>query len=503
MDERTSTLVDFLDIAASKPVLLVGDFMLDEYLTGDAERISPEAPVPVLRVVDRQHRLGGSGSVAASLRGLGCVTHCAGVVGTDAPGGILRRMLSEIGADLSCLVDDTSMTTPLKQRLIGLAQHRIPQQLMRVDYEQVHAIGDAVLATLKKRIGEALPSVSAVAIEDYDKGLFAGDLSRWVIDEARKRNIPVVVDPARISDYDRYRAADVITPNRLEASLASGIRIHTLDDARAAGKILCERFGVRCAMITLDADGIMLVDANGATHVPTERLEVFDITGAGDVVLATLAFAMAAGLDVEGAAMLANVAGGWEVQQIGCTPITRDQLQWELVKRHRRHRGKVVALKHLVRELDLLRRHGKRVVFTNGCFDLLHPGHVTSFEFARSHGDVLVVGLNSDASVRALKGPSRPLIDENNRARMIAALESVDYVVIFSDPSVYTLIQAIQPDILVKGHKGPDSNADAPVGADIVHARGGRVVLAPIENEYSTTSIIDAILSRAHSEKGK
>ncbi len=492
MYQRISELVGFLEDVTAKPVLLVGDFMLDEYIYGDAERISPEAPVPVLRVVDRQSQLGGAGSVAASLLALGCKTYCAGVIGGDA-GRRVHSLLEKAGADLSCMVDDDEMETPLKQRLVGLAQHRIPQQLLRVDHENHRPCSQKALVKLKKRVENALHKVAIVAVEDYNKGLLEGDFGEWLIRRAKELSLPVIVDPAPLKDYSRYRGADVITPNRMEASLASGMGIVSPADAAAAGKMLHDKFDIGAVAVTLDAEGIYVVNDDLSEHITTERRDVFDITGAGDVVLATLVLGLAGGLDLPGAGILANVAGGWEVQQSGAVPITHEQLQWELLQRHRSHRGKVVDQASLLKELEMFRQRGKRVVFTNGCFDLLHPGHISIFEFARGQGDLLVVGVNSDKSTKELKGPTRPLINETDRSRMIAALEAVDYVVIFDDASVQPLIEAIKPEILIKGAKGRDAKPDGVVGYDYVVGYGGKVVLAPIETEYSTTSVIQAI----------
>lgn len=500
MYQRISELVDLLDKSQPGPVVLAGDFMLDEYLYGDAERISPEAPVPVLRVVRREVRLGGAGAVAASLRGLGCTTYCAGIVGADRAGDQVRGALAEAGSDLSALLVDDSLCTPRKQRLVGLAQHRIPQQLLRVDHEQVDAPGEDILNELKDRLADVLSGAAVLAVQDYDKGLFGNGLCEWLVARGRKAKIPVIVDPARLRDWSRYRGADIVTPNRFEASLASGIEIKSLDQAREAGTLLRDRFGIGSVLITLDCDGIVIAGPTGCEDVATEPLKVFDNTGAGDVVLAAISFALAAGMKLSDAAILANVAGGWEVQQSGAVPITGDQLQWELLSRQRSHRGKLIKREQLVRELQLLRQHGRRIVFTNGCFDLLHPGHVSYLEFARRQGDILVVGMNSDRSIKANKGPSRPLINEEDRARMLAALETVDYVVVFDDPSVLSLVEDIRPDVLVKGQ---DYTVDGVVGHQFVQDCGGVVVLAPIERQYSTSDIIETIISRTAAERAK
>ncbi len=495
MYNEISQLVERLEVRRSEPVLLVGDYMLDEYVYGDTERISPEAPVPVLKAVGRQNRLGGAGSVGANLVGLGAKAYCAGVVGKDGAGETILNLLSEMGADISGIMVKDGAVTTVKQRLIGLAQHRIRQQLLRVDIEDSKIFSTELIETLKAKLLPMLDRVRLVAVEDYDKGLFGnGEFLKWITQESLRRGKPVLVDPARVGDYERYRGVDVITPNRMEASISSGVEVRTIDDAVKAGEILRKKFGIKSVMVTLDRDGILISNGKGHEHIPTRPREVFDNTGAGDVVLAALAVGMAEGMDLRNAAVLANVGGGWEVEQAGAVPISRDQLIYELLKQNRRHTGKLIVRDQLLRELEILRRTGKKVVFTNGCFDLLHPGHVSYLEFAKEQGDVLVVGMNSDQSVKSIKGPNRPLIGQLERARMLAALQAVDYVVIFDDTSVSELVKAIRPEILVKGQ---DYTVEGVVGHEFVQSYGGRVALAPIEHEYSTSKIIQTILNQS------
>jgi D-beta-D-heptose 7-phosphate kinase / D-beta-D-heptose 1-phosphate adenosyltransferase len=495
MYNEISQLVERLQVRRAEPVLLVGDYMLDEYIYGDTERISPEAPVPVLRAVDRQSRLGGAGSVGANLVSLGAKTYCAGVVGKDGAGETILKLLSEMGADISGMMAKEGMVTTVKQRLIGLAQHRIRQQLLRVDIEDAALFPTDLFETLKTKVLPMLDHVRLVAIEDYDKGLFGnGEFLKWITQESLQRGKLVLVDPARVSDYERYRGVNVITPNRMEASLSSGVEIRTIDDAVRAGEILRKKYGIKSVMVTLDRDGIVIVNGNGSEHIPTRPREVFDNTGAGDVVLAALAVGLAEGMDLLNASVMANVGGGWEVEQAGAVPISRDQLIYELLKQNRRHTGKLVERDQLLREINILRRTGKKIVFTNGCFDLLHPGHVSYLEFAKEQGDLLVVGMNSDQSVKSIKGPNRPLIGQLERARMLASLQAVDYVVIFNETSVSELVKAIRPEILVKGQ---DYTVEGVVGHEFVHSYGGRVALAPIEHEYSTSKIIQTILERS------
>jgi D-beta-D-heptose 7-phosphate kinase/D-beta-D-heptose 1-phosphate adenosyltransferase len=286
---------------------------------------------------------------------------------------------------------------------------------------------------------------------------------------------------------------DVITPNRVETANAAGMPVSSIDDAKVAGKLLHTNFNIASVIVKLDRDGILIANGSTPVHIPTRPREVFDNTGAGDIVLATIAVALAEGLTLENAAALANIAGGWEVEQAGVVPITRQQLIYELLEQNRRHTGKLLERSQLLRELEILRAAGKKIVFTNGCFDLLHPGHVSYLEFAREQGDVLVVGMNSDKSVQSIKGPKRPLINEMDRARMLASLEAVDYVVIFDEPSVIGLVEQVRPEILVKGQ---DYNVQGVVGHEFVQSYGGKIALAPIEHQYSTSKIIQTILER-------
>lgn len=494
MYQEISLLVEKLQTVHHEPILIIGDFMLDEYLIGDTDRISPEAPVPILKVTGRQKRLGGAGSVAASLLALGAKTWCAGCVGNDADGKLIFDMLADLDAETSAMVVDDEIPTTLKQRMIGLAQHRNRQQLLRVDMEDSRNYSPELIEKLKTKILPILDQVKLIAVEDYDKGLFSsGELLRWLIIEAKKRNLCVIVDPARITDYARYSDVDIITPNRVETANAAAMAIKTIDDAVTAGRLLHNKFNIKNVIVKLDRDGVLIANSESPLHVPTQPREVFDNTGAGDIVLATLAVALAEGFSLQNAAILANVAGGWEVQQPGVVPITRQQLIYELLAQSRRHTGKLIERSQLLRELEILRAAGKKIVFTNGCFDLLHPGHVSYLEFSREQGDVLVVGMNSDKSVQSIKGPNRPLINQMDRARMLASLEAVDYVVIFDEPSVIGLVEQIRPDILVKGQ---DYNVQGVVGHEFVQSYGGKIALAPIEHQYSTTKIIQTILDR-------
>lgn len=485
-------LIEKLNQRPKARVLLIGDLILDEYYTGDAERISPEAPVPIIKIEKKDTRLGGAGLVAASLTGLGAEVLTVGIIGGDTTGSIIKKMLDEAGINTKGIFIEKDIITPLKQRIIGLAQHRIPQQLLRVDFEEPRPLNKDTVERIKEYIRSVIDYVDAIAIEDYNKFIFVeNDIIKFIVENSK--NTPIIVDPAKLADYKRYSSTYIITPNRLEASIASNIDVRSIEDAIKAGKVISKRYNIKNVLLTLDKDGIVIVNKTSAIHIPTTPREVFDNTGAGDVVLATLTYALAEGLSIEEAAVLANIAGGWEVEQRGAVPITRTQLKYELANHRREHKEKLIDRKDLANYLEILKAMGKKIVFTNGCFDLLHPGHVSYLEFARRCGDVLIVGMNSDESVRQIKGPARPLIPQEARARMLAALEAVDYVVIFDEPSVIDLIKEIKPDVLVKGQ---DYTVEGVVGHEFVQSYGGKVILAPIEHKYSTTSIIEEILKK-------
>ncbi|HVP13607.1 MAG TPA: D-glycero-beta-D-manno-heptose 1-phosphate adenylyltransferase [Phycisphaerae bacterium] len=485
-------LAEILERCAGRQCLLVGDFMIDRYLYGDAERISPEAPVPVLRVVRQEDALGGAGSVAADIAALDAVPHCVGIVGEDADGHLLAELLRKAGADPSSLVRVSDRPTTRKTRLIGLAQHRHRQQLIRVDDESTAPVDGAALEQMLSKLDGLLDTCQAVCIEDYNKGVVTPQFARAIIERTRRRGIPVLVDPAAITDYSRYQGATIITPNRTETEKVTGLKLRSIDAVEKAAVAILAACRTEHVCVTLDAEGAALIGPGGTfEHIPTKRRDVYDVTGAGDEVLAALAVAVAAGADWREAVAMANVAGGLEVEKFGCVPIGRDEILGEILLENHRTMGKVRALEQLLPELERRRRRRESVVFTNGCFDLLHRGHVSNLGFCKHQGDILVVGLNSDDSVRRqAKGPGRPIMNEQDRAAVLAALADVDYIVIFHEDTPQRLIEAILPDVLVKGS---DWQGKTVVGQEAVEGRGGRVVLAPLVEGQSTSTIIERI----------
>ncbi len=488
-------LIDLVQNLGQPRVLVIGDLMLDRYVWGDAARISQEAPVILLQADKREERLGGASSVATMLRALDARVMLAGVVGDDADGERIRRILLDQGIDSESVLVDPSRPSTVKERYIGRAQARHPQQMIRVDYEVRTALSAEVEAELVRAVTKQLRRADVVLISDYDKGVCTQSLLASVIAAARAHGVRVVADPIRGHDYRKYHGCSAITPNRLEAGLATGRVLADNTQALAAAAELRERLDLEAAVVTLDKEGMALVHTDGRSQVfPTRPRQVYDITGAGDMVMAVLGMALAAGADYDPAIRLANIAGGLEVEKIGVATITRDEVLHDLL---RAGPGAVPAIAtiaqkvhvrgSLLQELEQRRRLGHRVAFTNGCFDVLHAGHVQYLQEARAQADVLVVGLNSDAGVRSLKGTSRPVNPVEARALVLAALEAVDYLTVFDDPTPVELIRAVRPDVLVKG---ADYRREDVVGAEYVESYGGRVHLALLRQGFSTTQLL-------------
>lgn len=488
-------LIDLVQRLGQPRVLVVGDLMLDRYVWGDAERISQEAPVILLHADRREERLGGASSVATMLRALGAKVSLAGVVGGDADGGRIRQMLAELGIDHEGVLSDSGRPSTVKERYIGRAQHRHPQQMIRVDYEDRRALSETLGTELLRVILHLLKKSDIVLISDYDKGVCTAPVLSGIISAAKAMGLRTLADPIRGSDYRRYHGCSAMTPNRLEAGLATGRSLQNANEVMEAATQLREQLDLEAAIITLDKDGMALKHRDGRYKLfPTRPRQVYDITGAGDMVMSVLGMALAAGADYEPAIALANVAGGLEVEKIGVATVTRDEILRDLLRtspsRDPHGNDKLLAWDALRQELESRRRMGQRVAFTNGCFDLLHAGHVQYLQEARSQADLLIVGLNSDASVRGLKGPQRPVQPLAARAKVLAGLHAVDFIAVFEEAAPLELIKAVKPDVLVKG---ADYTRDKVVGADFVTGYGGRVHLAAFQDGFSTTSLLERL----------
>ena len=464
-------------------VLIVGDLILDQYLSGDVTRISPEAPIPILTARRSEDRLGGACNVAANLVAMQAEVDIVGVLGEDGWGRALRDLLAEQGIDTGGCVLDRTRPTIQKTRLMSGSQ-----QMLRVDHEDARPVHGEALAALLKLLPERVRRAQAVVLSDYGKGVLTPEVIRCAIEAARAAGIPVLVDP-KGDDYMRYRGATLVTPNRKEAEQALGRRLARLDDVASGAAELIARCELQAAVITLGPEGIYFRTRAGTSgHVPAQARAVFDVTGAGDTVIAQLGFHLASGLELGLAVQLANAAAAIVVGRLGTHAVTRSELAGAIVERAD-GAGKVLATREeLDRQLAAWRKQGKRIVFTNGCFDVLHVGHVTYLRFAKGYGDVLLVGVNEDESVRRAKGPARPVNPLADRMEVLAALECVDAVASFAEDTPKHLIERVTPNVLVKGADWADKGV---VGREWVEAHGGQVVLAPLVPGKSTTGILE------------
>lgn len=468
-------------------LLVVGDLMLDRYVWGEAERVSPEAPVLVIREDLDEVRPGGAANVASFLRGLEGDVVLAGIVGDDAEGRILSNLLEGISIDRSAVLIDDSRQTTTKQRYIGRTAQRQPHQILRVDRETRLPLRPDIENNLLAAIQNFIPTCDAVLISDYAKGVGTERLLRTVIDRSRELGKPVLIDPSRGGDYQRYRRATVLTPNRAatELALAKPVR----DDAAsiAAARQFQKELDLDTTVLTLDRDGLAYANADGTGIVRCRPRDVCDVTGAGDMVLAILGLCQAGQIPLGDALHLANIAAGLEVERIGVEPISRTEIARELALEKAIVSGPL-SLDQLLLQVEIHRRSGRSIVFTNGCFDLLHVGHISVLEEASRMGDVLIVAVNSDESVRRLKGEERPVIHEQDRVRMLAALSCVDHVLIFDEDTPIHLLRAIRPDVLVKG-----GTSGQIIGCDVVEAYGGKICRTAEKPGVATSQIVEKL----------
>jgi D-beta-D-heptose 7-phosphate kinase/D-beta-D-heptose 1-phosphate adenosyltransferase len=481
-DAPEPDLVSAILRLAHTNVLIVGDVMLDRYVYGEVERISPEAPIQVVRVRRETAMLGGAGNVVRNLVALGARAHFLAAVGDDPAGREITGLIGDQeGVDPVIIVEVDRQTT-IKTRVFAASQ-----QLLRVDRETSEPLGEGGGARVRQAVSRLLPEVGALVLSDYGKGVLGAALVKALIDAAAAAGTPVIVDP-KAADYSVYRGATLVTPNRKE--LADASRMPVANDAEivAAARHVIAASGIGSVLVTRSQDGMTLVTAAEAHHLPAEAREVYDVSGAGDTVVAVMAAAIASGAAPLDAARLANVAAGIVVGKVGTAVATTDELVAAL---HHSDismgEAKLLSLEAALAQLERWRRKGARIGFTNGCFDLLHPGHVSLLAQARAACDRLVVGLNSDASVRRLKGANRPVQSEAARATVLASLAGVDLVTIFDEDTPETLIAALKPDVLVKG---ADYAIDQVVGAALVTGWGGKVILAELAPGYSTTATI-------------
>jgi len=487
-----SHLADLVEGLSGARVLCVGDVMLDRYVMGAVDRISPEAPIAVLRVTHETAMLGGAGNVANNVAALGGGGDFLAVVGDDPAAREITHLLENLATVQSDLVRDGERPSTLKTRFVGANQ-----QLMRADMESSAALPAAIETQLLQKISAHADRLGqplgAVVLSDYGKGVLSDRVLESIINHAQNARVPVIIDP-KGTDYRRYRGADIITPNAKELADASAMPVATDPDVVAACIHLIDTCGIGGVLATRSADGMTLViKGQQPLHLKAKAREVFDVSGAGDTVVATLALALASGTDIANAAALANIAAGIVVGKSGTATLTGAELSHAL---HHQDLGQAEAKLRTwdqAREtVSRWRDTGRKIGFTNGCFDLLHPGHIALLSQARKACDRLVVGLNCDASVRALKGDSRPVQSEAARAAVLGALAAVDLVVLFGEPTPLELIQVLRPDVLIKG---ADYTVKSVVGADFVQGYGGRILLADLVDGHSTTNTIKRLQS--------
>jgi D-beta-D-heptose 7-phosphate kinase / D-beta-D-heptose 1-phosphate adenosyltransferase len=461
-------------------ILVIGDLMIDHYLWGGCERISPEAPVQVVDIARETTVLGGAGNVINNLVALGAKVSVSGVIGDDEIGDELKNMLLSIGVSSEGLAVQAGRKTSKKSRIIASNQ-----QILRYDKESKDPIDPSSEQEVIAYVEKVISRCDIVILSDYGKGVITEFLAQGIIATAKRSGKKVLVDP-KGKDYRKYRGAYLLTPNKKEASEATGIIIKDETGLKQALLSLKERCELECSMITLSEDGIAIYDEN-MRRFPTVAKEVYDVTGAGDTVIASLSFALSAGLGIDEAAPFANHAAAVVVGKIGSATVTLGEIEEYESSLHQSTSEMHIKTKDEIYAVaDRLKKEGKKIVFTNGCFDILHVGHVKYLQEAKSYGDILIVGLNSDSSVRELKGASRPVNVEADRAYILAALESVDYVVVFSEETPHDLIRNIAPDILVKGG---DYEGKTVVGAEFAK----ELRLVQFVDGKSTTATITRI----------
>ncbi|MEA2754294.1 MAG: D-beta-D-heptose 7-phosphate kinase / D-beta-D-heptose 1-phosphate adenosyltransferase [Aliidongia sp.] len=482
---RAGALADLLIDFSGLCVLVLGDLMVDCWVYGQVERISAEAPIPVLRVEPERQRwtLGGASNVAENVAALGAKAILIGVTGADAAAAEMARLT---GAIDTCLVGAVDRPTTLKTRYIAHGQ-----QLLRADQESTAPLDDATATAVLAAFRAKLAQADIVILSDYAKGVLCDPVLSGAIAAAAAAGIPIVADPKRL-DFARYRGVTVLKPNRLEASRATGIDCSDNATTEAAGRVALAATEAQAILVTRGEHGLSVIAANEpALHLPTQARRVFDVSGAGDTVIAVFAVALAGGAGLADAARLANVAAGIVVAKPGTATVSRDELADALhVDDLLATDRKIMALDQAVERVAGWRARGLSVGFTNGCFDLIHPGHVALLSRARATCDRLVVALNTDASIQRLKGPDRPIQSEGARATVMASIGAVDLVVPFAEDTPIQLIEALKPDVLIKG---ADYTIDQVVGADFVQAHGGRVALVPLEQGQSTSRTIARI----------
>lgn len=479
-------ITKIIDAFKKATILCVGDLMLDLFVYGDVSRISPEAPIPILKVGHEVRTLGGVGNVVNNLLALGAKPILVSAIGQDVNGDRVLKILKEKGISADSIATDASIQTIEKRRFSTKGQ-----QLLRVDYETIAFFQDALYKKMLSNAEKLLEKADVLIISDYGKGVFHPEkLLKPLIEKAKKRKIPIVTDP-KGTDYTIYRGTTVITPNRKELSEATTMATQTDKEVISAANQLIDDCGIENVLATRSEDGMTLVkNIKEAHHYKTQAREVFDVSGAGDTVVATVAATIATGANLQDAAYLSNLAGAIVVGKLNTATVSAQELKQLCTSKALDDEDKLMTASMVMEKIKIWHQKNLKVGFTNGCFDLLHQGHMRILRQSKAACDKLVVAINSDASVKRLKGPSRPINDEKTRATIIACLQFVDAVVIFEEDTPLEIITRLQPDVLIKG---ADYTVDQVVGASVVQKKGGKVVLVDLVEGKSSTNIINKI----------
>jgi D-beta-D-heptose 7-phosphate kinase/D-beta-D-heptose 1-phosphate adenosyltransferase len=482
----------FFENVAAPKILVIGDLILDEYIWGSVNRISPEAPVPILETKSEDLTLGGAANVANNLVVLGCDVTLVGAIGQDEKGNRLLELIEERKIHSEGIFRFVHRPTTSKMRIIA---HN--QQILRIDKEDNRPITEKTENKIIQFLEKTLPQVDGVICSDYRKGILTEEVVRKLIHRAQQLKKPVIVDP-KSADFSLYKGATILTPNQKEVEGAVPIKVNSEEDLARAAEYLLNLTKAEALLVTRGKDGMTLYqNREKPVNIATEAREVYDVTGAGDTVVSVFAMTAFAGFGFEEAAWFSNMAASIVVAKVGTAVVTRNEINEFLQEEMFRTSHTVLQNNDLKKIVDLAKSTGKTVVFTNGCFDIIHGGHIEFLEKAKALGDILILGLNSDESVRSIKGEGRPIKTQNERANILSALKYINYITIFDEKTPENLIRQIKPDILVKGD---DYKVDDVVGKEIVEGYGARVELIPIVKGLSTTNTVEQILEKHRSE---
>ncbi len=466
-------------------VLVVGDLMIDEYLWGEVDRISPEAPVQVVSVIKENFTLGGAGNVVNNLAAMGAKIFAAGVIGTGRDGQTLNEKFNELGVNTRGVIREPERPTTRKTRVIAANQH-----VLRIDRETKTRISDRTFSRLAGFFEEIIPEIDVVLVSDYNKGLITESLLSKLIRTAGKHGKYVIADPKGL-DFTKYSGVTLLTPNKKEAGFASGVEIEDEAGLLKAGQKILDAVGLEKLLVTCGRDGMVLMEKGGQPcFIQAESRQVFDVSGAGDTVLAVMGLAVASGASFEDGAALANTAAGIVVGKVGTATVSKKELAGAMMQQTGDLSEKLKDLSECREVIRDLKNRNKKIVLTNGCFDFLHAGHVQLFSASKQLGDILIVAIDDDKSVKRLKGPGRPVIGARERVRILSALDLIDYIVVFSTEDLDSLLETLQPHVLTKGSNYTSEQVN---GHEIVERLGGKVVLVPVEENISSTDIIKNI----------